>query len=234
MRESIKIVVRHLEEHPDRLLAGWVFFGSDINGYYLINRTFLTVAGIFDGVPKAFRIPGAVEFRDDGDRAIFTGSTVRVVNGPRQGILMPVCQVKDDEEVTKAGLGKYLVPGPRAHQISGKREGDHVFLSTLVDMYAKADLRDELRLPEVYLSVKEGRCDCLRARSGETVKDTEPLTDQVPGKILYPYDKVYGHGVCITSRHAWHGRYALIPADCLEKDLRPDIRIDVLDYMNNF
>jgi len=234
MKESIKIITNHLKEFPDRLLTGWVFNGTSMNGYYLVNRTFLTVAGIFNGVPKAFRIPGAIEYKDEGDRALFSGNLVRIKDGSRKGVLIPVYQVREDEDVSKVGLGKHLVAGDQAHKISGRRDGDVIFLQTLLDMCNEASLQDELRIPQVYLSVNAGRRESVRTRDLSVPVDTPPMDQEIPGKLIYPYDKFYGHGVCIVKKLPWMDEHDLLKPDSFRGCDRRDVCIDVLEYMNDF
>ena len=221
--------------HPDKVVVKWVFHGSDHCNHYLINRTFLLVAGIFSGVPKAFRVPGAVEYRDtsDGDRIRYAGDTVRVTSGQRKGVLMPIHRIREDECVQRVGLGKWLCLGKEAHKMSPRRTGDQVFISDLLSMCTDAIEADSMPTPSVRVAVRPARRGSVRSRAPIQADTYQPDCESVPGKCLYDYSLFYGHGVCV----ALSDDEVVAPVILNRENLNSStaaIQFELLDYMNEF
>jgi hypothetical protein len=234
MTNKLDKLIFRLDEHGDQLLTGWVFYGSDYGGYYLINKTFLVIAGIFNGIPKAFRIPGSVAIDTIEDYINYTDSTVRVTTGPRQGILMDISKVQEDEEVIRVGLTKQLRRGRQAHLISDHREGDALFIDCLSKFGEDAHKEEELILPSMYIAVTQNQDKSLRLRRKVNPMEGAPsVLDVVPHKVLHSYDKYYGHGVCVAyGRDNIKARW--IPRNALEAASTSSVHIKLMDYMNEF
>jgi len=227
-------LIRRLRQHNDKLLTGWVFYGSNHNGYYLINKTFLVVAGIFNDIPKAFRIPGAVVYSNIADYINYSGYTVRVTTGSRRGVLIDISRIREDEQIIRVGLGKHLIPGRAAHRISDTREGDVTFIECLQQFAVEAHAADTLELPGIYISATTDQERSLRLRRNVNMReDNPPIKDMVPGKTLYPYSKYYGHGVVVAS--GWPNiKASWLPSDKLEKRILPSVNIELVEYMQEF
>lgn len=234
--KELDSLVKCLENKPDQLLVGWVFYGSDYDGYYLINKTFLTVAGIFDGEPKGFRLPGSVVYDNMEDYINYNGSTVRIIDGPRKGVLLDISQIREDEEVSRVGLMKQLRRGRQAHLISNNRAGDANFIRCLHGFTKEAEEgSDKIYMPQVYISATPDQERNLRLRRNcSIVRDKlHALNGIVPGKVLHSYNTHYGHGVVVA--------YGLdnIPAQWISKDAldastTSAVRINLIDYMKGF
>lgn len=233
IKNVLNRLLKKLRGRPDKLLAGWFFHGSDYYGHYLVNKTFLMLAGIFDGVPKAARIPGAVVHSNNEDYIIYGGSTVRILDGKRRGILVNMTEVHEDEAIVKAGLIKQLELGRAADKMSDHRKGDSEFLMRLNDLANVADVSDDLVIPDMYIAIKPENTRQLRMRQKERPLDSDAVVNVVPGKILYPYSKCYGHGVCVAEdtdmlSPVW------IEGEALESLANNYVRFNVLNYMKEF
>lgn len=230
--DKLSKIIKKLEENKDRLLTGWVFHGSEYNGHYLVNKTFLVVAGILNGEPKAFRVPGSVTHDPSGDYIIYTDSTVRITEGERTGLLIDISKVNEYEQIKRVGLAKHLKKGRAAHTISEDREGDMIFLDCLYYLSNEAGICQGLQPPVMFLAVTDQQDRHVKTR--RHIKEKSPgVAGSIPHKLIYPYADYYGHGVC-TAYGGEEVSPVWIPESTLEEQVNPCVRVNLIDYMKDF
>lgn len=176
-----------LNEHKGRFLFDWLFQGRLVDGWCLAGHTFIIVAGVFNGVPKAFRFPGAVEKSSQGDRIRFSDDAMRVSEGSRAGVTVPLGDLNEHEVSQKAGLRKLLCEGGSA-SLSMNRKGDILFLDCLTTLAKMAESSDSAMIPESVIIPKEA--SCIHTRNGSTAS-LKPLFKK---GIRLPYEDYYGPG----------------------------------------
>lgn len=176
-----------LNEHEGRFLFDWLFQGRLVDGWCLAGHTFIIVAGVFNGVPKAFRFPGAVEKAPQGDRIRFSDDAMRVSEGSRAGVTVPLCDLNEHEVSQKAGLRKLLCEGGSA-SLSMNRKGDILFLDCLTTLTKTAEITNSVRIPESVIMPKES--SRVYVRDGSKA----PLKPLLKKGMRLPYEDYYGPG----------------------------------------
>ena len=221
--EQLEQINNLLEKNKDKVYFLWRGAKDESKAFFLLNKTYLIIAGWFNDQPKAFRFIGTIkQNKETGDKLYFAGGLVKIRSGKRAGIVVPTDQLYDDESVSFAGLQKLLTPHiiQNRQYLNIDKEQDKQFIDNVFNIIdTPAEEVNHILVPDFFILSRDDnniktRLNNLTLAYYEnhgisSVQSVAPkdLAKQLPGTLItpceddvaYPYKYFYGKGLYTVS-----------------------------------